>query len=213
MTLKLREWPPCNSADLTSPCQQHVLQMLFWKLLPPAPSGSTWATQAPPVALLWLLLPQQTVYRTDPVVPGSAGPPLWCWSPVRRPATAQGPPRFCSPFQITFSGSPGCGSIRGCSLGCGSRSCYLLDWGSRVGCGSRVFRLLGYGIAGFLPWGVDPGSTTQPTWLLGAASLLAIGQSVDQTSRRSTCWNFQNFWSKTFQSLLTATIAPFRNVS
>lgn len=59
---------------------------------------------------------------------------------------------------------------------------------------------------------MDPGSTTQPTWLLGAASLLAIGQSVDQTSVDQLV-EFPELLSKTFQSLLTATIAPFRNVS
>uniref|UniRef100_A0A4W2H8Q2 Keratin-associated protein n=1 Tax=Bos indicus x Bos taurus TaxID=30522 RepID=A0A4W2H8Q2_BOBOX len=48
---------------------------------------------------------------------------------------------FSIPCQtITYSGSLGCGSIRGCSLGYGSRS---------LGCGSRVFRPLGYGIYGF----------------------------------------------------------------
>lgn len=59
---------------------------------------------------------------------------------------------------------------------------------------------------------MDPGYTTQPTWLLGAASLLAIGQSVDQTSVDQLV-EFPELLSKMFQSLLTAIIGSFRNVS
>lgn len=63
-----------------------------------------------------------------------------------------------------------------------------------------------------LPCGVDPGSTTQPTWLLGAASLLAIGQSVDQTSVDQLV-ELPELLSKMSQSLLMAIIGSFRNVS
>ena len=59
---------------------------------------------------------------------------------------------------------------------------------------------------------MDPGSTTQPTWLLGAASLLTIGQAVDQPSADQLA-EFPELLSKMFQSLLKALIASFKNTS
>ncbi|XDB46436.1 hypothetical protein AB1E18_000049 [Capra hircus] len=145
MTLKLREWPPCNSADLTSPinnmsykcCSENFSSRSLGVHLryPGSSCGSSFLSTL--------------VYRTDLCCPRICRPTPVVFKPCQTSCYCPRTSTLCSPFQITFSGSPGCGSIRGCSLGYGSRSCYSLDWGSRVGCGSRVFRLLGYGIHGF----------------------------------------------------------------
>uniref|UniRef100_A0A8C6DCJ3 Keratin-associated protein n=1 Tax=Moschus moschiferus TaxID=68415 RepID=A0A8C6DCJ3_MOSMO len=97
--------------------------------------------------------PSNLVYSTDlcssRICPSSCVVVNPCQMSCYRPRTST----LCSPFQITYSGSPRSGSIRGCSLGYGSRSCYSLSYGSRssssVGCGSIVFRPLGYGNHGF----------------------------------------------------------------
>ncbi|KAB0355281.1 hypothetical protein FD755_021789 [Muntiacus reevesi] len=85
--------------------------------------------------------PSNLVYSTDFCSPRTCRPTCVAFNPCQTSCYRPRTPMLCSPFQITYSGAPRCGSC--CSLGYGSRS------SSSAGCGSIVFRPLGYGIHGF----------------------------------------------------------------
>ena len=186
MTLKLRECPPCNSADLTSP-----VNMSYKCCSGNFSSRSLGVHLRYPGSSCGSFFPGNLVYRTDLCFPRICQPTSVVFKPCQtscyRPTTS----RLCSPFQITYSGSLGCGSIRGCSLGYGSRSCYSLGCGSRspasVGCGSRVFRPLGYGIYGFPS--LRCGSRLyHPTYLASRSCQSSCYRPICRSNfRRSTC--------------------------
>ena len=148
MTPKLRECPLCNSADLTPP-----VSMSYKCCSGNFSSRSLGGHLCHPASSRGCSFPRNLVYSADLCSPRTCRPTRVAFNPCQmscyRPRTST----LCSPFQITYSGAPRCGSVRGCSLGYGSRSCYSLGYGSRssssVGCGSIVFRPLGYGIHGF----------------------------------------------------------------
>lgn len=131
MTLKLREWPPVTQLDLTSPVNNMSYKCCsenFSSRSPRGPPGLPRPPVAPPVAP-----PSSATWSTGltSVVPGSAAHPCGAEA-LSDVLLLPKDLHACSPFQH-FSGSPGCGSIRGCSLGYGSRSCYSLGLGIQSG--------------------------------------------------------------------------------
>lgn len=138
-------------SHLLSPCPTTTAP----ETSPPAPMGTSCATQSPPVAL-----PPPVTWSTalTSALPTPASRAPLSIVAARRPAVSQTfhvlssacqkscyrprISRLCSPSWSVYAGSLKCGSSRGYILGYKSRNCYS------QGCGSSSFRPLGYEVCG-----------------------------------------------------------------
>ena len=180
---------------------------------PPSPSRTTCATQAPPMAppspATWstgltsalpapaIWVPLSTVRR--PAVSPS-GPRLWCPVPVRRPATAWGPPRSPVPARRLALGlwASGPAAAAPWALDPEAATQWAVD---PVASDTWVMESVAS-----LPWAVDLDSAGQPSLPPGVATLPVTGQPVDLASsdqlvKSSDVFsNVSNLWTELLSS-------------